>query len=141
MLKDDALVAFTDAILENRTMELTDDLHDLEGVVRRLNQTIQPSRLPDAAFRARLTHRLNEEWGQMERQQRVRRLQTQRTLRYVASAAVLVLVATAAILLATNTRVQGTAAGDDPNWLVLLTVALVTSGGAVAFYVWKNRRR
>lgn len=141
MLKDDALAAFTDAMLENRTMELTDDLHDLEGVVRRLNQAIQPNRLPDATFRARLTQRLNEEWGQMERQQRVRHIQNQRMLRYVAAAAALLLVATAAILLATNTRVQGSAAGDDPNWLVLFMVALVAVGATVTFYVWKNRRR
>lgn len=142
MFKDNALTAFTDALLENQAMELTEDLQDLEGVVRRLQQTIQPMRPPDAAFRSRLTQRLNEEWNRTERQQRIQRLRTQRTLRYVASAAAVLLLATVAVLLSGRVNTLGASgdSGANQNWIALLVVGLITAAVVATFYFWNNRR-
>lgn len=137
---DDELADMTDAIIENRNMDTSEELHELSQVVRGLHHTIQPGDRPSAAFETRMKQRLDMEWEQRQRRARVTRFNP--AVRVMALAAAL-LVVMVAIILITNTAETGTTppvgTAIGPTEFLIAVVALGAVVGA-AFLVWRNRR-
>jgi hypothetical protein len=133
---DDELADFTDALIEGRTMNATADMQGLDQTVRLLNEVIRPDGKPDAAFRARLTQKMNEEWA-MAHPRKIRWF-NQPAYRFGALAAGLVIVLLG--LLVTNpgrVQNQGTGSGSVPDYIVVVAVVVVAG---IAFYLWRGRR-
>jgi hypothetical protein len=125
---EDDLANMTDRLLAEEEAIPLPDNQDLVEVVKRLRQVVTPG-VPDAAYRARLTQRLNEEWDRVHRQQ-PRRWAGRPLLRFALLAASVVVVLTAALLALWSESVgkpvlQGTALGPI-TWIVpvILIVAL-----------------
>jgi hypothetical protein len=139
---DDDLAALTDAILENRMVEPTEDAQDYEPVVRQLQQIIRPDSEPTPVFRDRLTQRLNEEWS-MSRAQKSRNRFSNRSTRLVVLAASVAIVLTGVALLVNNPVgvPVGTAIGDNSNQtsgVILLVLGVI--GTAVGVALWRRNR-
>src|SRR5262245_22015404 len=135
---DDELADLTDALVEGRDMKASAELQGLDQTVRLLNDVIRPDGVPDQAFRARLTQRMNEEWA-MTHPRRVH-WYNQPVFRFAAAAAGLVFVLLGILWLSKPGGITDpTATGFGRDVGSLLIVSAVVIGG-IAFYLWRNRR-
>jgi hypothetical protein len=137
---DDDLANMTDRLLAGEEVKTLPDNQDLGAVVKQLRKLVAPS-VPDAAYRARLTQRLNEEWEAGHHQQ-ARRLPGRSFLLFAILAASLVVVLIGVLLVLWSDSLgkpalQGTALGAI-TWVipVLLVVALC----AAVLIIWRRRR-
>ena len=135
---DDELADFTDALIEGRTMNTAADTQGLDKTVRLLNEVIRPDGKPDAAFRARLTQKMNEEWA-MAHPRRIR-WYNKPVYRFAALAAGLVIVLLGILLTSQSnggTNVPGTTFGKDAGPLLIISVVVIAG---IAFYLWRKRQ-
>ncbi len=136
---DNDLANMTDRLLAGEEVNALPDNQDLAEVVRRLRKAVAPG-VPDAAYRARLTQRLNEEWDRSYRQQ-ARRWPGRPLLRWALLAAGVVIVLAGVLLASWTDRsgtppLQGTALGPI-TWAIpiLLIVALCVG----VLVIWRSR--
>jgi hypothetical protein len=137
---DDDLANMTDRLLAGEEVNALPDNQDLGKVVRQLRKAVVPS-VPDAAYRARLTQRLNEEWDKSHRQP-VRRLLGRPLLRFAILAACVVVVLTVALLawwadLSGTPALQGAALGPI-TWVIPVLLIVALFGGVLV--IWRRRR-
>lgn len=135
---DDDLADMTDAVLNNREVETSDEMAELTEVVRGLRDLIEPGAQPPAALEARLKQRLDLEWEQ--RQRRILRPRFSPAVRVASLAAALVLVLAVVIALAgtpENGGLQGTALGSAEAIIGIVVIAAVVGA---ALLVWRSRR-
>ena len=133
----------TDAVLENRMMEASEDGHDYEPVIHQLKAIIEPENGVPDAFRERLAQRLKDEWLMSRRASRPpqpRRFSS-RSMRVATLAASVALILVAAILLLNNGE-PGTTEVSPGTVLegstVIVVVVLV--GGVIGFALLRRKR-
>lgn len=136
---DDALAEMTDSIIENRTMETTEEMNDLSDVVRGLYALIEPNEQPSQLFETRMKQRLDQEWEQRTRRAAKPRLHPITRTMGIAAALVMALVVMILVNrgIPDNAGLPGTAFGSADTLIVLVTVAAVAGVGLL---VWRNRR-
>ena len=144
---DDEVAKLTDAVLENRMGQASEDSQEYEPVIRRLKAMIEPESAAPDAFRQRLTQRLNDEWMMSRRarapQSRLfsSRLFSSRPMRLATLAASVAVVLLAVILLLNNCNPNttdvspGTSVGGEAIFAI---VALI--GGVIAFALLRGKR-
>jgi hypothetical protein len=149
---DNELAELTDLLLAGKPVSASPENESYAEVVRGLHGMMSKQRQPDAAFRAKMTKRLNDEWDSNFRQSATRatgnrpmslssRLST-RNNRMVAMAAGLVAMLVFVLILLqgsgvlTSTTGMGTAQGTDAAPLIVVAGIVVVAG---AFF-WLRRR-
>ncbi len=88
---DDELAQMTDKLLAGEEMDVSPENQPLARIVKRVHRVVATGPAPDAAYRSRLTRRLNEEWDQVQRRP-ARPLFARPVFRFAALAASIVVV-------------------------------------------------
>ena len=134
---DDELAALTDAAIENRDIEASQDMAPLTEVVRGLRDLNESGDMPSPSFEARMRQRLDTEWEQRHRRLTRPRLSNAMRVATLAAALVVVLVVAVSLAGAPEHGVQGTALGSPEGVIVALALAAFV-GAALLF--WRKRR-
>ena len=130
---DTAFADLTDALLSGQSINaaaIDPELNDLLKVSRQLKALIVDDPGPSAAFRARLTRTLTEEW---DRQRFQRRSNRPRAIRWIAAAAALIVMVGAATLWLNSPKITGTAVGPIPPefYAVVAVIGAVVGLGLI----------
>ena len=88
---DDELAEMTDRLLAGEDMDVSPENQPLARIVKQVHRVVATGPAPDAAYRSRLTRRLNEEWDQVQRRS-TRHLLDRPVFRFAALAASIVVV-------------------------------------------------
>ena len=133
---DNELADMTDKLLTGADAQVSAELAAEAEVVRQLYRTMNAT--PDAAFRAQLTRRLNEEWETVFRPQGI---SLTRFPRILALAAVLVLILFVVGIYAVSqggvATPVGTVLGGSIGPVVVVVAVLLL--GAVGLWLWRHR--
>ncbi len=137
---DNAFADLTDALLSGQSINhaaLDPELGDVLKVSRQLKTLIADDPGPSAAFRARLTRTLTEEW---DKQRFRRRSNRPRTIRWIAAAAALIVMVSAATLWLNSPNIPGTAVGPIPPEFYAV-VAVIGAVVGLGLIIWSLTRR
>jgi hypothetical protein len=139
---DDEVAELTDAVLENRMIQASEDGHDYEPVIHQLKAIIEPESGVPAAFREQLTQRLNDEWLMSRRARRApqpRRFSS-RPMRVATLAASVAVILLAAVLILNPSEPATTDVGGTVlNGSVVIVIAALV-GGVIAFALLRRKR-
>lgn len=138
---DDELADLTDAVIENRDMNISQEAAELAVIVRGLRDLIEPNAPPPASFEKRMKQRLDIEWEQRQRRA-VARTRPNPALRLVALAAAFAVVLVVIIFVTNNNpsndpQIVGTAVGSPDALIAVVAIAAVVGA---AILVWRNRK-
>lgn len=137
---DAELADFTDNLLAKREAQTQKDLQRMDYIVQQLYQIIQPNIPPSAAFRTRLTQRIQEEYQRYYKRRNVLRFRQPTQLMALAAAVAVVLLVGVLLTQATPEGLTGTAFGSGGGAGIIVVLLLVVVGAGVAFAVWRNQR-
>jgi hypothetical protein len=136
---DDELAEFTDRLFSGDAGEVSADNMIEARLVRQLHGMMKNNSQPSPAFRARLTHRINDEWTAVQRQQPRQIIARPFTFHPMVAMAAVIVTALAFVLVlsATSTSLQGT--GVDKGGASILIPALFMAAvlivGAIALWI------
>jgi MYXO-CTERM domain-containing protein len=136
---DDELAEFTDRLFSGDAGEVSADNMIEARLVRQLHGMVRNNPQPSPAFRAQLTHRINDEWNAVNRQQS-RQIITPRFNRSMAMAAVIVSALLFVVLLMNPNSIIGSPgmAGGGSNLIPVIFIAALLIVGAL--FLWIRRR-
>lgn len=136
---DNELADMTDRLLNGQNVDVSPDNRTEALLVRRLYQAVSHNPVPDAAFRSRLTQRINQEWNSSHRASAP--IGGRSMSRWAALAAVVVVAMGVMFILLSESslvgNVQATAVGPA-SWIF----PAIIIGGVVliGFAVWRRRQ-
>ena len=135
---DNELADMTDRLLSGQKTDVSADNRVEALIVSRLHETVSRTTVPDAAFHARLTHRINQEWASAHR---VLPYGRRPLPRFAAVAAVVVVLLGITLVMLSESAlvapVQATAVGPI-SWL--FPVIFIGAVVLVGFAIWRRRQ-
>jgi hypothetical protein len=137
---DDELAEFTDRLFSGDAGEVSADNMIEARLVRQLHGMMKNNSQPSPAFRARLTHRINDEWTAVQRQQPRQIIARPFTFHPMVAMAAVIVTALAFVILLMNPQSTGSpgTAGGGSIVVPMIFIGAVVIVGAIA--LWIRRR-
>lgn len=138
-MQDESLAAFTDAVMQGKALEASDEIKELEMAVRHLHNAIAAGDGPPAQLRTSLQRALADEFDRVHREDKIVHLQRRRVMRMVSVAAAVLVVAAVGLLLGTAGEGDTVGTGSEGDLLIIGGIlAAFLAGGA--FYWYRQNR-